>query len=142
MKSLQEKADFMRSRLADEDHEKILFQVIETCHAPMTITDHRDPEEPIIYCNQAFEKLSGYEADEILGKNCRFLQGEDTDQTQIDIINDALENNKFADVTIKNYRKDGTAFWNQLLLYPIGSDDAPKYYLGMQVRVSDLSDTE
>ena len=104
----------------------------------IVIADARQPDCPIIYCNPSFERITGYCAREILGRNCRFLQGPDTDRTTVAHIRDALTLGRELQVTIKNYRKDGTAFWNKLSLSPVRDDRGNlTHFVGIQ---SDLSE--
>lgn len=103
-----------------------------TCNG-VVITDHSQPDEPIIYCNYAFEKLSGYTKEEIIGKNCRFLQGNDRDQPEKQIIKKAVEDGEECIVQLKNYRKDGTLFWNELVLSPVKNDAGiVTHFIGIQ----------
>ncbi len=104
----------------------------------IVIADPNAPDCPIIYCNPAFERMTGYCAAEVLGRNCRFLQGPDTDRTIIANIRDALRQGRGLQVTIKNYRKDGTPFWNKLSLSPVRDDSGNlTHFVGTQ---SDLSE--
>lgn len=94
---------------------------------------------PIIYCNDAFCTLTGYERPEIIGKNCRFLQGEETNQTVVGSIKSAIAQSKTHRIVIKNYRKDGAAFWNDLYLTPIrNAQGSVTHYLGIQNDIKDL----
>ncbi|MDA8597143.1 PAS domain-containing protein [Candidatus Pacebacteria bacterium] len=141
MNPIQDKVAFIRKNFSDdlssEEQVDLLWKVIEACHAPITVTDHTDPKEPIIYCNRAFEDLTGYTYEEIVGKNCRFLQGEETDSDQINNIRTALSKNEPAEVALVNYRKDGTKFWNNLILHPVGTDERITNFIGMQILLSD-----
>ncbi|UNU26342.1 EAL domain-containing protein [Microcoleus vaginatus HSN003] len=104
----------------------------------IVIADANAPDCPIIYCNPAFERMTGYCADEILGRNCRFLQGPDTDRTTVAKIRDALRQGQEIQTTIKNYRKDGTPFWSKLSLSPMRDNNANlTHFVGVQ---SDLSE--
>ncbi|MEG4811738.1 PAS domain S-box protein [Microcoleus sp. F8-D3] len=85
----------------------------------VTISDATDPENPIIYCNPAFERMTGYRRQEIIGKNCQFLQGSDTDPAAVERIREALQTESECKVILKNYRKDGTAFWNCFSISPV-----------------------
>ncbi|MEG4800658.1 PAS domain S-box protein [Microcoleus sp. ARI1-B5] len=85
----------------------------------VTISDATNSEYPIIYCNPAFESMTGYRREEILGKNCQFLQGSDTDSEALEIIRQALQTESECKVILKNYRKDGTAFWNCFSISPV-----------------------
>ena len=103
----------------------------------IVIADANAPDCPIIYCNRAFELMTGYCASEVLGRNCRFLQGPDTDRTTVANIRDALHEGQALQVIIKNYRKDGTPFWNKLSLSPVRDDSGNlTHFVGTQ---SDLS---
>ena len=86
---------------------------------PMIVTDPRQPDNPIIFVNDAFCRLTGYARAEIVGCNCRFLQGPATDRDDIARIRAAVAARDKIEIAILNYRKDGTAFWNQLLLAPV-----------------------
>jgi diguanylate cyclase (GGDEF)-like protein/PAS domain S-box-containing protein len=103
----------------------------------IVIADTRAPDCPIIYCNPAFERITGYCIHEILGRNCRFLQGPDTDRATVAKIRDAIDKGLECQVIIKNYRKDGTPFWNKLSLSPLRDDNGNlTHFVGVQ---SDLS---
>lgn len=86
---------------------------------PMVFTDPRQPDHPIIYANDAFCKMSGYDCDEIIGRNCRFLQGPETDAESVRMIGAAISQQRPIGIDILNYRKDGTPFWNALYISPV-----------------------
>jgi PAS domain S-box-containing protein len=88
----------------------------------IVICDALNPELPIIYVNHAFEQLTGYKGEEILGHNCRFLQGLDTDPKAVQVIRDAIHEQIDCRVTLKNYKKDGSSFWNELQITPLRND--------------------
>lgn len=94
-------------------------RAIEASSAGITIADATQPDMPLIYANHAFERITGYLARDVLGKNCRFLQGSDQMQPEIEQMRAALRAGKDCDVTLRNYRKDGSLFWNELRLTPI-----------------------
>ncbi|HBB33017.1 MAG TPA: PAS domain-containing protein [Cyanobacteria bacterium UBA8803] len=85
----------------------------------IAIADARQPHYPIIYCNPAFEKITGYAPEEVIGHNCRFLQGADTDPNVVEQLRQSIRAEREVSVVLKNYRKDGTPFWNELNLSPI-----------------------
>ena len=85
----------------------------------MIITNPRQHDNPIVFVNEAFLRLSGYERHEIMGQNCRFLQGPDTDRGAVTQVREAVENNRDIAIDLLNYRKDGTPFWNALYLSPV-----------------------
>ena len=84
-----------------------------------TITDPREPDNPLIWVNPSFTRVTGYEAAEVVGRNCRFLQGPATDAAAVEGIRKALQERRTHTTTLLNYRKDGTAFWNQLSISPV-----------------------
>ena len=86
------------------------------------ITDAGQVDNPIIYVNRGFERLSGYTAEECLGRNCRFLQGRDTDQAAREQMRDAVYAGRECHIILKNYRKDGTPFWNELFTRPFARE--------------------
>lgn len=83
------------------------------------ITDPNQPDNPIVYANPGFERLTGYSADEVLGRNCRFLQGPDTEAEPVAALRTAIHEARSINVELKNYRKDGTPFWNALSISPV-----------------------
>jgi sigma-B regulation protein RsbU (phosphoserine phosphatase) len=99
----------------------------------ITIADARLPDNPLIYINAGFERLTGYSAQSMLGKNCRFLQGSHTDSAARNEIRRALEEKRECTVEILNYRKDGTPFWNRLSITPVhDASGQVTHYIGIQ----------
>lgn len=100
------------------------------------ISDARQPDNPIVYFNRAFLELTGY-SDEILGQNCRFLQGEGTEPDAIAEVRAALRDERECRVTLRNYRKDGVPFWNELTISPV-RDEAGRltHFIGVQADVT------
>ena len=98
---------------------EILNKVLDASVTGIVITDSLLPDNPIIYCNPAFEKISGYNRNEIIGHNCRFLQGKDRRQEQRETIATAIANGESCNVEIRNYTKDGKLFWNELYISPV-----------------------
>jgi PAS domain S-box-containing protein len=84
-----------------------------------TITDPRQPDDPLIWVNPSFSRISGYSYEESVGRNCRFLQGPATERKTVDDLRQALQDQQPVNTTLLNYRKDGTAFWNQLSITPV-----------------------
>ncbi|MEG4988721.1 PAS domain S-box protein [Microcoleus sp. BR0-C5] len=109
----------------------------------VTISDATDPENPIIYCNPAFESMTGYRRQEIIGKNGRFLHGSDTDPAAVEIIRQALQTESECKVILKNYRKDGTAFWNCFSISPV-RDRMGKltHFIGVQRDITERKQAE
>lgn len=109
----------------------------------MIITDPRQPDNPIVYCNNSFLKMTGYERDDVMGRNCRFLQGPETDAKSVDAIRTALETRTDISVDILNYRKDGTTFWNALYISPVIDETGElQFYFASQLDVTDRKDSE
>ncbi|GLS43834.1 histidine kinase dimerization/phosphoacceptor domain -containing protein [Methylobacterium brachythecii] len=108
---------------------------------PMIITDPRQPDNPIVYMNDAFLGLTGYGRDEIMGRNCRFLQGPGTDKAAVRQIREATEANRDISIDVLNYRKDGTPFWNALYVSPVSNEAGEVlYFFASQVDVTDRVD--
>lgn len=85
----------------------------------ITIADASKEGHPIVYVNRGFEKITGYTAAEVIGSNYRFLQGNDTEQPELKTMHDALEKGESCQVVLRNYRKNGSMFWNELSISPI-----------------------
>lgn len=111
---------------------------VRATRMPMIITDPRQDDNPIVYANASFLRMTGYDNPEVLGRNCRFLQGRETDRATIKVIRDAVEANHDVSVDILNYRKDGTKFWNALYLSPVtGSDGQIQFFFASQLDITD-----
>ena len=105
---------------------------------PMVVTDPTRPGNPIILANPAFLKLTGYDEAEVIGRNCRFLQGPDTDPAAIDRIRAAIAADADVTVELLNYRKDGSHFWNELQISPIRDEAGQvQYHFASQMDVTD-----
>lgn len=116
---------------------------IDATISGMVITDASKEDNPIIFCNKAFTKLTGYSQIETIGKNCRFLQHDDRDQQARDIIRNAVENEEPCEVLLRNYRKDGSLFWNELKISPIKNQNGEvEYFVGIQNDVTELIETQ
>lgn len=113
-------------------------RAIAAASTGITIADARQPDMPLIFVNPMFERMTGYEAATALGRNCRFLQGADTDQRAVDRIRAALAAGSPGRVTLKNYRRDGSPFWIDLALAPV-HDEAGQltHYIGIQADVTE-----
>jgi PAS domain S-box-containing protein len=102
---------------------RLLDRAVAASSNGIVITDPRVPDDPIVYVNPAFERISGYTVDEVVGHNCRFLQGEDRDQPALDDLRSALGEGRESRVVLRNYRKDGTPFWNELYISPVHDEE-------------------
>lgn len=111
---------------------------VRATRMPMVISDPAKPDNPIVFCNEAFQKLSGYAREEIIGRNCRFLQGPDTDRAAVRRIHDAIAAGTPIDLDLLNYRKDGTTFWNALYLSPVRNKAGDiQFFFASQLDVTD-----
>ena len=105
-----------------------IVSALNTLPVSVAIADAKHADLPLIYVNAAFEALTGYQAEEILGRNCRFLQGADTDQAELQVLRRALREHKPMRMTLRNYRKDGESFWNELSINPLFDEDGELLY--------------
>ena len=122
------------------DTSGVLFeQAMAQTRMAVCLSDPNQPDLPIVFANRAFRRLTGYDEDEILGRNCRFLQGPKTDRNAVARVREAIANEDVLVVELLNYRKDGTPFWNALHLGPIyDSQGKLIYFFGSQWDVSDV----
>ena len=117
----------------------VLTQILDTCVNGVTLTDPDLEDAPIVYANQAFVDICGYDQDEIVGRNCRFLQGSDRNQPELSLIRNAVKNCEAVEVTLRNYRKNGELFYNRLDVKPLKDNRGNVvYYLGVQYDITDL----
>ncbi|WP_019024324.1 MULTISPECIES: PAS sensor domain-containing protein [unclassified Thioalkalivibrio] len=112
---------------------ELLALAVDASNDGVVIAEREGDDNILIYVNRAFEELTGYRSEEILYRDCRFLQGDDTDQEARSEIRAAIQENRPCRVTLRNYRKDGSLFWNELSLTPVFNDeDHLTYYIGIQ----------
>jgi PAS domain S-box-containing protein len=120
---------------------QVLSAILDECVNGVTLSDPDLEDTPIIYANKAFENLTGYSQEEIIGYNCRFLQGEDREQAERYQIAEALKKHEAVEVTLRNYRKDGTLFYNHLKIVPLfDRKQRVLYYLGVQYDITSQVD--
>ncbi len=115
-----------------------VLEILDQAKNGVTISDPNLPDNPIIFVNEAFTELFGYTADEVVGRNCRFLHGEDREQISLQEIKKALKDERDITVTIRNYTKDGELIFNELTISPIfdKKTEKLKYFLGVQKNVT------
>lgn len=112
---------------------ELLALAIDASNDGVVIAEREGDDNILIYVNRAFEELTGYRSEEILYRDCRFLQNDDNDQDAVREVRAALEEDRPCRVTLRNYRKDGSLFWNELSLTPVFNDeDRLTYYIGIQ----------
>jgi PAS domain S-box-containing protein len=118
---------------APEEMRRLLDRAVAASSNGIVITDPKLPDNPIVYVNPAFEKISGYSAEEARGRNCRFLQNDERDQPALDELRVALREERGCRVVLRNYRKDGPLFWNELYVSPV-HDEAGRLinFVGVQ----------
>jgi PAS domain S-box-containing protein len=110
---------------------------VRATRMPMIITNPRLTDNPVVFANDSFCKLTGYDRDEILGRNCRFLQGPETDTADVRAIHDAVQAVRPIEIDIRNHRKSGEPFWNRLLLAPVFDEEGTlAYFFASQVDVT------
>ncbi|WP_339843727.1 PAS domain-containing protein [uncultured Halopseudomonas sp.] len=122
---------------------KLLQLVVDASNDGIVVAEQEGDDNILIYVNKAFERLTGYETDEILYQDCRFLQKEDRDQDGLRAIRDAVKNGEPSRQILRNYRKDGTQFWNELSITPVYNQaDQLTYYIGIQKDVTEQVEAE
>lgn len=122
---------------------KILSIILDECINGITLADPDLEDMPIVYANKAFEKMTGYEQQDIIGRNCRFLQGNDRNQEARFSLAEATRNKKSIEVTLRNYKKNGDMFYNKLKILPLFSTKGELiYFLGVQYDVTRQVDAE
>ena len=120
-----------------EDELAVLRRALDLSGTGFMLADPRLADFPLVYVNQSFLAITGYTADEVLGRNCRFLQGRDTDPGPIDKLRRAIADGRPATVELRNYRKDGTPFWNEVHIAPVRDDRGEVVrYVGVQIDVT------
>jgi PAS domain S-box-containing protein len=121
--------NYIEDRISEVDEEYGLLDahaiqsaiagVVKKARMPIIVTDPRQSDNPIVLCNEAFLELSGYEMIDVVGSNCRFLQGEETDKASIAFMKQAIIAERPVNVTLLNYSKDGKKFWNAVFITPV-----------------------
>ena len=105
------------------DKLQLLERAVTASTNSIVITDPNLPDNPLVYVNPAFERTTGYTAEETLGRNCRFLQDKDWNQPAVGQLRAAVQEGRHCTVVLRNYRKDGALFWNELSIYPVRDED-------------------
>lgn len=130
-------------RIRAEERLRLMDRSIEASSNGILIADAKAPDLPIIYANSSFERMTGYSREEILGRNCRFLQGPDTEENRRLEIRKAIEEKREVRVILKNYRKDGSPFWNDVYIAPVPDENGQiSHFIGVQNDISDRKNAE
>ncbi|MPR03480.1 PAS domain-containing protein [Pseudomonas sp. MAFF 212408] len=116
---------------------QLMQMVINASNDGIVVAEREGQDKPLIYVNPAFERMTGYTLDDILYQDCRFLQSGDRDQPGLLAIREALEQGRSCREIVRNYRKDGTHFWNELSISTVYNDaDKQTYFVGVQKDVT------
>lgn len=117
---------------------ELLERIVDASEDGIVVAEQEGDENILIYVNQGFERLTGYSTDEILYRDCRFLQNGDRDQPELDAIRKALAEGLPCREVLRNYRKDGTLFYNELSITPVFDEqDNLTYFIGVQKDVTE-----
>ncbi|MEX0323141.1 MAG: ATP-binding protein [Puniceicoccaceae bacterium] len=120
------------------DDLELLQAAMQNITSGVTVADARDPELPLVFVNTGFENITGYTAEEVLGISCRFLQGEEKDQPGLKVLREALWNKEPCVVRLRNYRKDGSLFHNELRISPVFNKAGElTHFVGIQLDVTE-----
>lgn len=133
--------ELLESRILDE-HQILQSKAFDAFLQGVTITDPNRQGNPIVYANEGFKRLTGYERDEVLGRNCRLLQGKGTSAETVGAIRNVLREERPCIVEILNYRKDGTQFWNALSIAPIFDEGRLTHFVGVQTDITSFKQME
>ncbi|HEX2739427.1 MAG TPA: PAS domain S-box protein, partial [Rubrobacter sp.] len=135
--------DIGKRKQAEKDF-RLRDRAIAASSNGIVITDPNLPDNPIVYVNPAFERITGYPVDEVLEQNCRFLQGEgDRDQPALDELREAIKEGRYSSVILRNRRKDGTPFWNELSVSPVRDEEGKlTHFVGVQNDVTERQRTQ
>ena len=126
-----------------EENQKIRTAALEAAFNGILITDAQQKDNPVIYCNPMFEKITGYSCAEVLGKNPRFLHNQGEDQEEVSKMTRAIRSGKECRVQVRNYRKDGTLFWNEVSITPIKNAEGEiTHWVGIQNDITQRKKTE
>ncbi|MGE3315025.1 MAG: PAS domain S-box protein [Planctomycetaceae bacterium] len=125
-------------RKKTEDEMRLRDRAMQAVSQGILMTDPSQPDNPVIFCSPSFQKMTGYSCEEILGRNCRFLQGPLTDPQAVQALHNAVRNERPCTVEILNYRKDGTTFWNEVSISPVRDEKGVlTHYIGVQADITE-----
>jgi PAS domain S-box-containing protein len=131
------RAPYLNLGLTVQENLAIWKKALAATSSGVLITDPSLPDNPIVYANAGFERMTGYSAAEVMGRNCRFLQGEGTEASAVEALRRAVAARDECRITLLNYRKDGTAFLNDLSIVPVWENERLTHFIGIQTDVSD-----
>ena len=120
-------------RVQREQELRLRTRAMDEAGVGISIADATEPDTPLIYVNDAFTDMTGYDREAAIGTNCRFLQGAETKEAAVDVIRDAIEHEETRTTELLNYRADGTPFWNELTVTPVAAPDGEtSHFIGIQ----------
>src|ERR687883_1763190 len=136
------RGDALERRSAQELR-RLLDRAVTASSNGIVITDPNLPDNPIVYVNPAFVATTGYSTEEAIGQNCRFLQGADRDQPALEELRAAIREGRECQVVLRNYKKDGTLFWNELSMSPVHDEEGNlANFIGVLGDVTERKQTE
>lgn len=119
-----------------------VVRAVEKAPVGITLSDPSLPDNPLVYANEGYAELTGYDTEAVLGRNCRFLQGPDTDRERVAELAEAVDDERPVTVELLNYREDGTPFWNRVTLAPLSQDGEVTHFVGFQEDVTERKKAE
>lgn len=126
-----------------DTHNSIFFAAVATTRMPMVVSDPNQPDNPIVFANPAFINMTGYDKEELIGRNCRLLQGPETDMDVVRQVGEAIKSRQEIAVEMLNYKKNGSAFWNALFVSPVfDPDENLIYFFASQLDVTRRREAE
>lgn len=132
-----------RETVSFKAFEDLLIRATNTANEGITISSMSAPDRPLVFVNDGFIRLTGYSKEDVIGKNCRFLQGNETDSAAVEELRRAIKNGEQTTVELLNYKKDGTPFWNRLSITPLKDKNGlTTHYVGVQSDITELRETQ
>lgn len=120
-----------------------IIRAIDEAPVGVTLSDPSLPDNPIVYLNEAYEEMTGYEGEYVLGRNCRFLQGPETSEEPVRKMSKAIDEREPVSAELLNYREDGRPFWNKVDIAPLFDDDGQlEYFVGFQTDITERKEAE
>lgn len=129
-------------RKANEQELRYKTRAIEDAPIGVSLSHYDQDDNPLVYVNERFEEITGYTTEEVMGRDCRFLQGKGTDDEAATTLRSAIEAGEPTTVELRNYRKDGEMFWNRVSIAPVSTDNGLSHYVGFQQDITEAKQRE